>query len=168
MQRAIPGTNDKLMIDKRGVVTSYRRRQPKVLKHTYTEDSRYPKLKTTINGRSVKLSILQLVAQLFVVNPNPQNYTVAILIDQNPNNICPQNIKWVSKGYLAIKNTRIRDGVKQKYTSEFHGISRSGSGWQVELMRNGERHYIGHFSTQREARNARLQFEAEHPELLDN
>lgn len=168
MQRTIPGTNDKLMIDEKGVVTSYRRRQPKILKHKFVKDSRYPKLETEINGRRTTVSILQLVARLFVVNPDPERFGVAILIDQNPDNICPENIKWITRSYMQVKTTRIRDGVKQKYTSEFHGVSRSGSGWHVELARNGERHYIGHFSTQREARNARLRFEAEHPELLDN
>ncbi len=168
MQKAIPNTNELLLVDEHGVVVSYRRSRVKYIKPSFHKDSRYPCVYIYVNNKTVCKSVIKLVAELFVVNPDPSRFTEAILIDQNPNNSCPENIMWVTKSYLHIKATRIRDGVKQKYSSRFHGVYRQQSGWVTELSKSGHRYHIGYFSTQRAARNARLQFEAEHPELLDN
>lgn len=167
-RESIANTNDQLVIDEFGKVTSYRMRRPRVLKQFFVKDSRYPYIRLTVNGRAFTRSVVALVAGTFVRNPDELNLTEAMLIDQNPNNICPSNIRWVTKSYLHRKITRTRDGVTKKFASKHNGITRNNGSWSARLMKNGIRHYIGCFPTAMAARNARLQYEAEHPELLDN
>lgn len=168
--RPVPGTDYQYYVDNYGRVTRDNPgRSCKEMKWMRSETGRHPYVILTISGKKVCKTVPTLVAMAFIPNPDPDIYTHACCKNMDPNDVRVENIEWMTRSSLSIKCLRERDGLKEDYTSQYHGVYRHSNGlWYVELKKHGERFKIGPFDSEEEALEGRMKLEMEYPELTAN
>ena len=62
------------------------------IKHVYNNDSPYPKVTLSKNGKHVDKRINRLVAEAFL--PNPKHHPLVMHLDNNPGNNNVENLQW--------------------------------------------------------------------------
>lgn len=93
--REIEGYNGKYLISNTGLVTSLKRKTPRLLT-AFVNNKGYKRVALCKNGKARYFLVSRLVAAAFCPNPDPENATVVDHIDGNTLNNNAENLRWLS------------------------------------------------------------------------
>tara|TARA_R110002153_G_scaffold268273_1_gene432940 strand:+ start:85 stop:549 length:465 start_codon:yes stop_codon:yes gene_type:complete len=142
MSKWIEGYEDLYKIYPNGDVESYKRKNPRILKHCI--DSRGYKHINLYKNSKKNFRIHRLLAIHFIENPN--NYPVVDHIDRNQLNNNLENLRWVTQS-INCRN-RKNKGKCMK------GVTKRGNKFEAGIRIDGKIIYLGRFDTEIEAHQA--------------
>ena len=76
------------------------------------------------------------------------NINNKILLNNEKKIIKNNKTIYINKFIIKEKKTKIRTDIKNKRSSKFRGVSKNGNSWQVLMMFNNNKSYIGTYYTE--------------------
>lgn len=123
-------------INKKGDVKD---KNGKILKHYITNG--YPEVILKINGRRIHGRISRLVASTFLINLNPEIYSVVNHIDHNPKNNHLSNLEWVTQKENSNKKNGKSNLISEDKLVNYMALDDNGNELFSINKRNNPKNY---------------------------
>lgn len=140
----IKGYEGQYQISNTGLVKSLQQNSERILKPGL--DKGYHRVTLTSDGVQSRKAVHRLVAEAFVENERPTEFTVINHIDGDTTNNIPSNLEWCNvRG--NTNHARLSKG-----SSKYPGVCLTKSGkWLARCVKDGKREYLGCYKTEEQA-----------------
>ena len=109
----VKGYEDFYSISINGIVRS--KRYNKILKHDIGKNKIHSVRIIGDNGKSLKTSVIRLMALTFLENPNSDLYNYAINKNGNHNDLRIENILWATSSIQVVRKNKRYPEIKKKF-----------------------------------------------------